>query len=297
MANNPGIGFEKAVTGIQSQIDPNSEVSHNKIITDRLGQNRQFDVVITGQFAGQDILGVIECKDLKKKVGTPEIDAFVTKSQDINANFKIIASRKGFTKPALKKAAHYGIQTLSLIDPDFKLGTYWHADVYHWEQMLLKLDFTDISNKKLSFDASQVTINGKHVVDWYKNYLHKHHCTSKEVGWTAGIKCIFDSPPVEIDIGNNRIIECNGIEFHAHRKLSKKILHVGLSGNGFFNWQNNKATVPPNTTLLSESVSTNFLEWEDRTNDNFNENALINIKIEAHISIETIENAIDLDAL
>jgi len=111
----PGIEFEKIVTDIQQRFDLNSTVMHNQILVDRLGHKRQFDVVIKGNYAGQELLGVIECKDLKKKIGTPEVDAFNTKSSDVNANFKILVSRKGFSKTALEKASHYGIQALSLL--------------------------------------------------------------------------------------------------------------------------------------------------------------------------------------
>ena len=81
---NPGIAFEKVVAGIQAQIDPTSSVTHNETLTDRLGHSRQFDVVIRGSFAGQQMLGVIECKDLKRRVGNPEVDAFITKANEIN---------------------------------------------------------------------------------------------------------------------------------------------------------------------------------------------------------------------
>lgn len=136
MDENPGIEFEKIVADIQAQVDKNAKVSHNQRLVDRHGHKRQFDVVIKGKFADQDILGVIECKDLIKKVGTPEIDAFVTKSQDIKSNFKIVVSRNGFSKPAIEEARYYGIQTLSLIPNDevncgFKVGIYWFADVYY----------------------------------------------------------------------------------------------------------------------------------------------------------------------
>lgn len=58
----------------------------NQRLVDRHGCRRQCDVIIKGNFAGQQLLGIVECKD--RKLGTPEVDAFVTKARDINANFK-----------------------------------------------------------------------------------------------------------------------------------------------------------------------------------------------------------------
>src|SRR5437868_10198208 len=164
-AERPGISFEKAVALVQAQIDPAATVTHNEVIVDRLGHARQFDVVIRGSFAGQLVLGVIECKDLKRKVGLQEIDAFITKSQDVNANVRLFMSRRGFTRPALKKCAHYGIQPLSLLGhntPDLKifLGTRWEADQIRWGRIALTPRFVDEPPTPISFDAEALTIAG-----------------------------------------------------------------------------------------------------------------------------------------
>lgn len=50
-AEHPGIAFEKAVAAIQAQLDPAASVTHNEVLTDRLGQQRQFDVIVRGSFA------------------------------------------------------------------------------------------------------------------------------------------------------------------------------------------------------------------------------------------------------
>lgn len=111
----PGIAFEKAVAAIQKMMDPKANVEHNKKLRDRFGHLRQFDVVIKGKIGGHKIIGVIECKNLKRRVGTPDIDAFVTKTRDVNANITLIASKRGFSKQALEKAKDYGIGTISLL--------------------------------------------------------------------------------------------------------------------------------------------------------------------------------------
>lgn len=87
-----GKAFEKTVAAIQSRIDPDSDVTHDEKIKDRLGIFRQFDVVIRGRLGGRNLLGVIECKDWKTKVDMPTVDAFYSKCNDINANFFGIAS-------------------------------------------------------------------------------------------------------------------------------------------------------------------------------------------------------------
>ena len=61
---------ENAVGRIQQMLDPESKVTYREKIPNRLVILREFDVVIRGGFAGQPMLGVIECKDWAGKVGT-----------------------------------------------------------------------------------------------------------------------------------------------------------------------------------------------------------------------------------
>jgi len=175
----PGIAFEKMVAAMQAQIDPASTVTHNEIIIDRLGHARQFDVVIRGRFAGQKMLGVIECKDWKRKVGNPDVDAFVTKARDVNANFKVMMSRSGFAKPALEKCADYGIQALSLMERDvankqFFIGTRWTADIRRWGPLTIWLSFCDDSDVMQDFIVEELKIGGRRVLDGITNFLLNH---------------------------------------------------------------------------------------------------------------------------
>lgn len=299
---SPGIEFEKVVTEIQARIEPNAVVLHNQRIIDRHGHSRQFDVEIRGKYAGQDILGVIECKDLSKKVGTPEVDAFVTKSQDINANFKIIVSRKGFTKPAIEKAKHYGIQTLSLIPQDevtigFKVGTYWFTDIYYWDKISLTLDFVVQPENTIKFDAQDVTISGKRVIDWFTNYLIENHSREVNIGWVVGVAIKFESNQTLL-LGDGFEVLCKGVQFHAKRELAKKQKFVGINGTGFFDWQQSKATLPPQTNINTDKVQTNFMEWDDRLIENPDESGFLSVKLIGHSDqFGFLEDVIDLELL
>ncbi len=299
---NTGVEFEKIVADIQARIDPNAIVKHDEVIVDRLGHRRQFDVVIRGTFAGQEILGVIECKDLNKKVGNPVIEGFVTKSQDINANFKIVVSRKGFSKPAIEKSKHYGIQTLSLLPQDeinhgFKVGNFWYADVYYWEQMSLKLIFSPGQERQLNFNAQDVMIHGKKVVDWFSNYLlAKHECEEK-LGWSVGVALNFDSDQ-SVQVSDGEILVCKGLEFRAKRSIAKKQKFVGINGSGFFDWQNSRATLPPQNNIKSDLVDADFMDWDDRDESNIKETGFMTFEIVGHNSqLDVIDDAIDLGEL
>jgi hypothetical protein len=132
-----GVSFELAIAAVQRLVDPGAVVTHNERLKDRLGHWRQFDVVIRGNFAGQAILGVVECKDLKRPVGVPEVNAFADKAANVRAHLKVMASRRGFTKTAFELAEHHGISCISLLAPSQEgpgivLRLLAFADLVHW---------------------------------------------------------------------------------------------------------------------------------------------------------------------
>lgn len=298
----PGIAFEKAVAAIQAQIDPTSSVSHNEIINDRLGHARQFDIVIRGAFAGQQMLGIIECKDLKRRVGNPEIDAFVTKALDVNANFKIVMSRSGFTKPALEKCAHYGVQPLSLLENDpanqkFFIGTRWTADITRWGQISVSLHFAKTQAEPLAFFADQLKINNKRVLDWFTNYLLDHEGDITEFGWVVNVAAEFDTPQVvEIKSGIERL--CIAISFKAERVCDKLERLVGINGTGFFNWNSKQATFPPGASIMTDAVPTDFTQWKPRSEGTRQPSGFIEVHLTGRASnFERVEDALNLGVL
>lgn len=299
---HPGIAFEKAVAAIQTQIDPASSVTHNETLVDRLGHSRQFDVVIRGSFAGQQMLGVIECKDLKRKVGNPEVEAFITKAQEINANFRILMSRTGFSRPALEKCAHYGVQALSLLENDsanrrFFVGTRWTADITRWRQISISLQFVEQPTEPVTFTVETLKINNKRVLDWYTNHLLDHEEELTEFGWTAGISVVFDSPQmVEIEPGKAYL--CSGISFGAELICDKLERLVGISGTGFFNWNSQQATFPPGATIRTDAVPTDFSQWSPRTDENRPPSGFIEFRIMATASVfQRVDDALNLGIL
>lgn len=300
--NHPGLAFEKAVAQVQAQFDAGAKVTHNEQIVDRHGHSRQFDVVIRGKFAGQQLLGIIECKDTKAKVGTPEVDAFVTKSGDVNANVRMLMSRRGFTKPALEKCAHHGIQALSLLGHDSDkvrvrfLGTRWQADVYRWGRISVTLRFVEEPTSPISFRAEELSIDGKRVLDWFLNYLldHKHEPT--DLGWIVGIGVEF-SRPQKVQVTTELARECRAIEFHAERVCDKYERMAPLSGTGFYDWHAKKATFVPGSEIRTEPVPMNFTEW-DRASSSAEPPGFLNVRFVAEeISFERVSECLDLDAL
>lgn len=300
--NQPGIAFEKVVAAIQSQLDPAATVTHDEVIVDRLGHSRQFDVVVRGVFAAQKMLGVIECKDLGKKVGTPEVDAFITKASEVNANFKILVSRNGFSKPALEKCAHYGIQALSLLDKDpankkLFVGTRWEADITRWGQIAVSLDFVDTPTESVQFSADRLTIQGKKVLDWFTNYLLDNDDTIAGYGWVINITVQFDEPQTVLVRPCEEYL-CTAISFSAERVCDKLERLVGISGTGFFDWNSKSATFPPGAEIATEPVPMDFSQWRQRTEGTASPTGFLEVKLEArNVQFERVLDAIELDKL
>lgn len=299
--DQPGIAFEKVVAAIQSQIDPQATVSHSEFLTDRLGQRRQFDVVVRGTFAGQQMLGIIECKDLGGKVGTPEVDGFVTKAQDINANFKVLVSRRGFTKPALAKCEHYGVQALSLIDNDpanrnFFIGTRWEADVIRWGRIAVTLHYVSEPMQPVHFDAGEITISGKKVIDWFTNYLLDNTADVTGLGWVVNFRGVFNEPQT-VRVREGEEYQCSAISFAAERVCQQLERYVGISGTGFYSWLEQKATFPPGTQILMDAVPMDFAQWQPRGSEQRPTTGFLEVKLEVHSMLDRVADAIQLDAL
>jgi hypothetical protein len=299
----PGIAFEKLVAAMQAQLDQNSVVTHNEIIVDRLGHRRQFDVVIRGKFAGQTMLGVIECKDLSRKVGNPEVDAFVTKARDVNANVKILMSKSGFAKPALEKCRDYGIQALSLVKSDpvnknFFLGTRVTADVARWNQLSLSLHVADGEDGNLALNPFDVSIRGKRIVDWFTNYLLEQDTKVQGTGWVVGLRVDFAKPQVvEARAGVERL--CTGVTFGAERIIEQLEYRVGITGEGFFDWNAKQATFLPGSMIMTRGIPAgDFSQWKPRSDGTWKGSNFFELHMEAiRLMFSPVEDAIDLEAL
>ena len=129
---NTGVSLEQIVARIQQMMDPHSTVTWNEWLTDRVGNRRQYDVVIKGEFGGRPILGIIECKDHNRRKGPADVEAFSKKLENLGARLGLMVSRKGFTPQALELAKHEHIGCLSLLPDDpvqagFSIGCMFYA--------------------------------------------------------------------------------------------------------------------------------------------------------------------------
>ena len=111
--------FERLVTAIHI-----SESQGAKVTWNEKTNGRQFDVVIRFKHGIYHYLTVIECKNYKEKIPVEKVEAFITKTKDINANKAILISSSGFQSGCVEVARRYGIKLLTLnekvtIDPNY----------------------------------------------------------------------------------------------------------------------------------------------------------------------------------
>lgn len=260
----PGAAFEKAVARIQQKIDPNSVVTHNEVLRDRVGNDRQCDVVIRGQFGGQ-VLGIMECKDHNTKLGPGVIEAFAKKSEHLGANLRIMISKKGFTKSALKLAKHENIGCLSLLPKDpmqagFSIGDMWYGEIQTWENIRLRVNFAVSPDPLVIFNPGTVKWGNKPICLWFLRELFTTHGDEQTEGIYLFTVRFSKEEKLEID-GQECYV--TGVDCMATRVCQKKKKWINWSGDAFYDWQSEKCTIAPGGTLVGSAVNTNLTTWLD----------------------------------
>ena len=263
---NTGVSFEKTVARIQQMMDPETKVTHNEQLLDRVGNRRQYDVVVRGRFAGRDALGVIECRDWKSKMGPDAIEAFAKKSENLNANFRLMVSGTGFTDQALKLAKHEGIGCLSLLprDPNqvgFGIGDTWYGRLYKWGKAFLTVYLDDESVVlPEGFDSRQVKWNGEPVIEWFEREFFSTYCLQKETGDHRLVIQFDQATRIEVA---GRELAVKGLACTAKRLCQAKKQWVTWSGEAFYDWESRRFTVPPTGVLTGSRIDTTLSEWDD----------------------------------
>jgi hypothetical protein len=261
----PGIGLETMVARIQQMMDPSSTVTHNEVLEDRLGNCRQFDVVIRGCFGGRPVVGVMECKDHSRRKGPDAVEAFAKKADHLRANLRIMVSKKGFTKQALILARHENVGCVSLLPKDpaqvgFSVGAWWFGELSAWTKARLVLHFTRSPAPLATFDSGTVTLAGKQVVNWFSRELQTTYANVTMEGEHA----------LEVAFGREQNIEIAGEEYSvtgisciAVRVYRKKRKWASWSGDAFYDWHSGQIAIPPGGTLVGGGVETDLTAWPD----------------------------------
>ena len=259
-----GTAFELQVASIQAALDPNSKVTHNEKIVDKVGIARQCDVVVRGALGGRQVLGIIEARDHAKRTGLSQVEAFAKKCENLNANLRVIVSRSGFTPNALKLAEREGVGCLSLApngDPSvgFALGSYWYGRVRTWR--IIRVGATPIPE---GFDPTQglmedILFEGRPIVNWFFRELVTKH---QEFEDPVGILKVDFPVPVSIDYGGTPL-RVDSVFCEAERTIRHKRRWVTWSANAFYDWHAQTLTIPPDGYLVGGAISPDVSLWPD----------------------------------
>jgi hypothetical protein len=260
----PGIPFEEAVAAVQRLMDPAATVTHDERLIDRLGHSRQFDVVLRANVGGHPILGVIECKDLRRAVGTPEVNAFADKARNLRANLVLMVSRNGFTQTALELAKHHGIGTFSLIpgrlgESGVSLGAPWYVTIIGWRDLRFTAYTAPGQSLPAGFDAARLIVGGQSILDWFWHKLGADHKGEDRLGLHRWVLSFREPAPLTYDDQNFDLL---GVEFEAERFREYRTKRITWVGTALYNWETKSVMIPPNGHLESEGIDTKMEGWE-----------------------------------
>lgn len=258
-----GKAFEGAVAQLHALLAPDAQVTHDERLVDRLGHSRQFDVVMRSKLGGYELLSVIECKDLRGKVGTPEVNAFADKAANVRANLKVIASRMGFTRPAMELAAHHGIALISLLKtPGEKRGfvapSYWYMKARRWtcEDLML---FTDGPGPGEGFDAGEVVISGQSLEPFLAWAMNTRHNDVASLGSYEYQLAFANGQPMVIG-AKQFVVMSVALQLTRQEQLFRQ--RVNYVGDAYFDWSNGRIVLPPGCRIQSEPVKMTEAAWE-----------------------------------
>lgn len=111
-------------------------------------RKREIDVLLISVIAGYPIKIAIECKNEKKAIGAPKIDAFVGKLLDIGIPVQhgIYVSASGYTSGAIDRAKKVGLRTLLLTGIDESLADSVVNAIQSIVYLLLKVTKIQVRN-------------------------------------------------------------------------------------------------------------------------------------------------------
>jgi len=101
--------LERIVAGIQSSTTTGANVSWNEIIN-----GRQFDVVVRFKLGLLHYLVLVEVKNRTRKAEASDMDAFVLKARDQNANKSVFVTAAGFQEGAKVVANRHGVDLFTI---------------------------------------------------------------------------------------------------------------------------------------------------------------------------------------
>jgi hypothetical protein len=97
--------YEDLVCDAIRHENPEINVERNIHVRGHLSEHlRQIDIALRGKFAGHNIFAIVDCKKYSRKLDVNDVGEFATTLNDVNADFGILVTQKGFSDAAIKMA-------------------------------------------------------------------------------------------------------------------------------------------------------------------------------------------------
>jgi hypothetical protein len=155
--------FERLVAAIHRAADQGADVRWNETI-----RGRQFDVTIRFRKGLYEYLTVIECKCYDQPVSVEKVEAFVTKSTDVQAHCAVMASTSGFQRGARDVAGKHNVTLIHVTDSsNIDLSPFraqWAGTTKAFHIDSIELEYVDGQRKQLPNAANVLTYYVGHIV-------------------------------------------------------------------------------------------------------------------------------------
>lgn len=258
--------FEKVNHLIQESFrsDTSTEILCNYRIKNRRGKRREIDILIKSIVNSTPIQIAIECKDHKRVVGEPSIEAFKAKCESIpNIHKRIFVSAKGYSRGAIDAAFDYDIDLYKLEEMDIDTVKNWfilqshNTYVSHREVKITKVcreKYAEFNGKvEKPFIVDYEHQKGIKLNEYLSKYIEENIpgkvilMTKKEFDF-IDIEFVIKHPNALI-VHNNKIDKLKHIHFiikHTFTEVKNKVIV-----NRFQDESNNKEALNA-TTIISE---------------------------------------------
>jgi len=272
MANNSKNGkkYEEAVAEIHKLFSEDTEILTNQYIEDNFGIKREFDIVIKTKACNYDVMGLVECKNHNRKVDIPVVEAFAKKSESVNANFKIIFSKKGFSKNAVKLAEKYGIKPYSLVDNEnkelsLKVGWLLYGKTYKFGFVSGKIDTVKDLNLQNPLQHNEPFFRKRNLYELSIKEIVKASTDSEIPVGRYEVEATVDNSSKRFVTIRGKRYAFKNFTYTVQVDCELRKRKLPFEAKGIFNWQTKKLELPDqknNLISVGEFRLDDMQDWD-----------------------------------
>lgn len=200
---------------------PNSDIEYDDLIFGNYSRTeRQIDIAIRGNLGGNKILGVIDCKYFNKKIDLKVVESFIGMLQDVNANFGLMITNKGYSKSAKSRVKNSNLK-LDILNFDELGEIHLTVDYFFnkniWGLQLSKNEFFKRNENNSFYFDSEKSNYKKRLIVFKEGYANTEYFAKKKL-IEACLKAFRDFSqirnvslviPSKNDLNDNFLYKCN----------------------------------------------------------------------------------------